>query len=176
MPVQEIHARTLAKSAILSSYQMPTVIPLNEVIQVLERAKIRFVLVGGYQANGTIMVRPSASSTAISSFVSLTLVACALTSTVEVFIPAPHEQFLIFLDQLCDSSKLRCFEALVPPKTRGREPKFRLAVITFHMDMRRFITIPSIKEKPVGSRAKHGRHSTGHSTRALEEGTGFGHG
>ena len=48
MPVQEIHAHKFAKSSILSSYQMPKVIPPIEVIRVLNKAKIRFVLVGAY--------------------------------------------------------------------------------------------------------------------------------
>ncbi|MBL8798324.1 MAG: hypothetical protein JNM56_30800 [Planctomycetia bacterium] len=46
MPVKDIHAHTFAKSSILSSYQMPRVIPPIEVIRVLNRAKVSFVLVG----------------------------------------------------------------------------------------------------------------------------------
>lgn len=52
MPVREVHSWTFAKSAILSSLQMPRVIPPIEVIRVLNRAKIRFVLVGAYGLAG----------------------------------------------------------------------------------------------------------------------------
>jgi hypothetical protein len=52
MPVQEIHAWTFEKSSILSSYQMPRVIPPIEVIRTLNKAKIRFVLVGAYGLAG----------------------------------------------------------------------------------------------------------------------------
>jgi len=52
MPVKDIHAHTFAKSSILSSYQMPRVIPPIELIRVLNRAKISFVLVGAYGLAG----------------------------------------------------------------------------------------------------------------------------
>jgi len=52
MPVQDIHAHTFAKSSILSSYQMPKVIPPIEVIRVLNKAKVSFVLVGAYGLAG----------------------------------------------------------------------------------------------------------------------------
>jgi hypothetical protein len=42
------YARTFAKTALLSRCQVPTVIPVVDVIRVLNRAKIRFVLVGAY--------------------------------------------------------------------------------------------------------------------------------
>jgi len=46
MPVQNIHAHSFAKTALLSSYQMPTVIQPIDVIRLLNREKISFVLVG----------------------------------------------------------------------------------------------------------------------------------
>jgi hypothetical protein len=52
MPVLETHARLVAKSAILSSYQMPKVIAPIEVIRILNKAKISFVLVGAYGLAG----------------------------------------------------------------------------------------------------------------------------
>ena len=52
MAVQEVLERCLAKSAILSRYQMPQVIPLEDVIRVLNTAKIRFVLVGAHGLAG----------------------------------------------------------------------------------------------------------------------------
>jgi hypothetical protein len=52
MPVKDIHAHTFAKSSILSSYQMPKVILPIDVIRVLNRAKISFVLVGAYGLAG----------------------------------------------------------------------------------------------------------------------------
>jgi hypothetical protein len=48
MPVQEFSDRYLAKASMLSSIQMPKVIPYLEVIEVLSQAKISFVLVGAY--------------------------------------------------------------------------------------------------------------------------------
>ena len=52
MPVQDIHAHTFAKSSLLSSYQMPRVIPPIAVIRVLKKARISFVLVGAYGLAG----------------------------------------------------------------------------------------------------------------------------
>ncbi|MBY0525999.1 MAG: hypothetical protein K2R98_21575 [Gemmataceae bacterium] len=48
MPAEEVLERNVAKSAILSQYQMPEVIPLLDVLRVLNRAKINFVLVGAH--------------------------------------------------------------------------------------------------------------------------------
>jgi hypothetical protein len=48
MVAQTAHNRFFAKTALLSSYQMPGVIHVAEVIRVLNKAKIRFVLVGAY--------------------------------------------------------------------------------------------------------------------------------
>jgi predicted nucleotidyltransferase len=52
MVVRATHETCLAKSAILSRYQMPHVIPLEDVIRVLNAAKVRFVLVGAHGLAG----------------------------------------------------------------------------------------------------------------------------
>ncbi len=52
MAALEVLERCLAKSAILSRYQMPYVVPLAEVIRVLNAAKISFVLVGAHGLAG----------------------------------------------------------------------------------------------------------------------------
>jgi len=52
MTVQEIHQRLFSKSAALSSFQMDGVIRPIEVIRVLNRAKVRFVLAGAYGLAG----------------------------------------------------------------------------------------------------------------------------
>jgi hypothetical protein len=50
---EEIHARTLQKSSILTSYQVEKqVIPPQEVIRILNEARISFVLVGAYGLAG----------------------------------------------------------------------------------------------------------------------------
>lgn len=48
MAIQEVLERNLAKSSLLSLSQMPSIIPLIEVIRVLNDAKISFVLVGAH--------------------------------------------------------------------------------------------------------------------------------
>ncbi len=50
--VREVHHRLLEKSAVLSSYQMPKVILPVDVIRVLDKAGIGFVLVGAYGVAG----------------------------------------------------------------------------------------------------------------------------
>jgi len=52
MPVQEFHAKTLATSETLSRYYMPKAILPADVVRVLNRAKISFVLVGAHAAFG----------------------------------------------------------------------------------------------------------------------------
>lgn len=50
---QDVLERYLAKSAVLSRYQMPDkVIPLGKVLEVLNRAKVSFVLVGAHGLAG----------------------------------------------------------------------------------------------------------------------------
>ncbi|HXG13268.1 MAG TPA: hypothetical protein VNK04_26150 [Gemmataceae bacterium] len=51
-PAQEVHARTLATSEALSRYYMPHVILPADVVRVLNRGKISFVLVGAHAAFG----------------------------------------------------------------------------------------------------------------------------
>jgi hypothetical protein len=52
MQVQELDERSIRKSALLSSMQMEKAIPPQDVIKVLDRAKISFVLVGAYGLAG----------------------------------------------------------------------------------------------------------------------------
>jgi hypothetical protein len=52
MPLLEVHERNLDKSAQLSSFQVEKAIPPQDVIRILNGAKIRFVLVGAYGLAG----------------------------------------------------------------------------------------------------------------------------
>ena len=52
MLLQEVHERNINKSALLSSYQVPNLIPLLDIVRVLNEARIRFVLVGAYGLSG----------------------------------------------------------------------------------------------------------------------------
>ena|SRR5438128_1484519 len=52
MPVLDYHAMTLADSTALSQYYMPTAILPADVIRVLDRARIPFVLVGAHGVFG----------------------------------------------------------------------------------------------------------------------------
>jgi hypothetical protein len=52
MPVQELDERSIRKSALLSGMQMEKAIPLQDVIRVLNGAKISYVLVGAYGLAG----------------------------------------------------------------------------------------------------------------------------
>ena len=52
MPVLDYHAMTLADSSALSRYYMPTAILPADVIRVLDRARIPFVLVGAHGVFG----------------------------------------------------------------------------------------------------------------------------
>src|SRR5262249_28406682 len=52
MAVQEVLERHVEKSAILSRQQMPYVIPVADVVRVLNKAKISFVIVGAHGLAG----------------------------------------------------------------------------------------------------------------------------
>jgi len=54
MTVQDVHAHSLAKATLLSSFQVVQAIPPSEVMNVLQSAGISFVLVGAYGLGGWI--------------------------------------------------------------------------------------------------------------------------
>jgi hypothetical protein len=54
MIVHDVHAHSLAKATLLSSFQVTRAIPPSDVIAVLQKAGISFVLVGAYGLGGWI--------------------------------------------------------------------------------------------------------------------------
>jgi hypothetical protein len=54
MTVQDVHAHSLAKATLLSSFQVAQAIPPSDVIAVLQSAGVSFVLVGAYGLGGWI--------------------------------------------------------------------------------------------------------------------------
>ena len=48
MIVQDVHAHSLAKATLLSGFQVARAIPPSDVIAVLQKASVSFVLVGAY--------------------------------------------------------------------------------------------------------------------------------
>jgi hypothetical protein len=54
MIVQDVHAHSLAKATLLSGFQMARAIPPSDVIAVLQKAGVSFVLVGAYGLGGWI--------------------------------------------------------------------------------------------------------------------------
>src|SRR5438046_2604339 len=105
-----------------------------------------------------MVVRPSRRSTANSSWLTETSVACAGCSLVKVLIPALHQPFLVLFNELDDFSQLFFLETFVPLKSWRRQPELRLAVIAFNVPVWGLGAISSIKEKPIRANAKHCWH------------------
>src|SRR5262249_38003925 len=115
----------------------------------------------GYQASGAAMVRPSASSTErVSSPTSTWASRPWRSSTVEGFIPAVRYLLPMLLDQLVDAVDFFPAEAATALEPDRVEPEFRLAVVSFDMDVRRLTPIAGIEEEPKWTHAEYGRHAT----------------
>jgi hypothetical protein len=54
MIAQDVHAHSLAKATLLSSFQVARAIPPSDVIAVLQKADVSFVLIGAYGLTGWI--------------------------------------------------------------------------------------------------------------------------
>src|SRR5438128_11542371 len=107
---------------------------------------------------GTMIVRPSRRSTANSSSLTDTSVACAGCSLVIILIPTLHQPFLVFFNDLDDLSQLFFIEALIPLKSWRRQPELGLAIIAFYVQVRWLGAVSSIKEKPIRANPKHCWH------------------
>src|SRR5262249_48845266 len=90
----------------------------------------------GYQANGTAMVRPSASSTdRVSSLTATRVARASRASTAEEFIPALQQLLTVLLDQPADLVDVFPAEAPAALEPYGIEPKLRLAVVPLDVDV-----------------------------------------
>src|SRR5437773_11128313 len=98
----------------------------------------------GYQARGTEIVRPSFTSTARVSSVTITF--WAFASAVKILIPTPQHVCSIFFNQSLDTVDLNSTKASAILQSYGFQPEFGLIVVPFDMNMRRLVTISRIKE------------------------------
>lgn len=96
----------------------------------------------GYQARGTVSVRPSESSTTRLS--SVTATDCAKTasaSRTKVFIPTPPYFGNVFLDKPLNLVQLRAAKTGASFESYGIQPIFGFCLIPLNVDMRRFLPI-----------------------------------
>jgi hypothetical protein len=104
----------------------------------------------GYHAKGTDNVRPSASETVKASSVTETSRADgAWISIVEELIPIPQQYLLMVQDDLLDPVDLFAGKPLASLQMDRIEPEFRLSIVTFYMDVRRFIPVARVKEEAI---------------------------
>src|SRR5205823_14416028 len=112
---------------------------------------------------GTMIVRPSRRSTANSSWLTETSVACAGCSLVKVLIPTLHQPILVLFNDLDDFSQLFFLEPFITLKSWRRQPELRLAAIAFNVHVRGLGAISSIEEKPIRANPKHCWHYSARS-------------
>lgn len=65
--------------------------------------------------------------------------------------PGIHQLKVMFGYNLLDPPQFLCREATATFQADGVKPKLRLAVVTFHMNMRRFPAVTGVEEKAVRS-------------------------
>ncbi len=115
----------------------------------------------GYQASGTAIVRPSESSTVNVSPVTVTSPASGnLTSTVEIFIPRLHENRLPRFYYPRNPAYFGRPESATHLKPYRFQPELGDPIISFDVNMRRFVTIARVEEKAIRTFPQYGRHNS----------------
>src|SRR5213083_473781 len=102
----------------------------------------------GYQARGTLIVRPSARSTTRASSETLTPWAKAVRiSMTEELIPRPQESCLVCHDQPSELVQLRSAKTNTVCNSNRIQPEFGSVLVALDVHVRRFITIIRIEEE-----------------------------
>ncbi len=113
--------------------------------------------------SGTVIVRPSTSSTTNAASVSETRCARASLmslSGAEVLIPCPQQQMLPLDHQPLKSLELRGDKASATCQPYRFEPELRPVCLPLHVNMRWFIAVCRVEEEPVRTLAMNRRHNT----------------
>jgi hypothetical protein len=101
-------------------------------------------------ANGTLTIRPSARpATMASSVTSKVTMRGSLLAT--VLIPCLPNAVQIVNDDFPDSVQFLCRKAIVIRRNNGFKPEFANNSVPAHMDVRPFVTVEAVKEKPMGA-------------------------
>ena len=112
----------------------------------------------GNQASGTVIVRPSARSTARESSVTLTFsAATSLRSVSEIPMPCLRQQTCVVRNQLLDLSNLDPPKAAAILKANRIEPELGFPFLTLHMDMRGLLMVCRVEEQPICTGTKNRR-------------------
>src|ERR1019366_8024750 len=99
----------------------------------------------GYHVRGTMMVRPSARSTASVSSVTCTSRTRSPELRWEAFMPFLQQNIAILCHQPMDSPKLHGTEAKVPGQRNRVHPELRRLIVAIHMHMGRFVRLMAVK-------------------------------
>jgi len=121
MKIAEVHARCLATSATLTHYYMPETILPSQVIAVLQRAKVPFVLVGAHGTFGWMGAREARP-----------------TKVVDVIVAARHHRRAVRA-LLATFTQLDVLEADVVTRLQDRETKDVLIDVMKPTDMNRAV-------------------------------------
>ena len=99
----------------------------------------------GYQAKGTVIVRPSTRSTASVAKVTCTSRTRSPGLGWKVFTPFLQQRIAILHDQPMDSKELCRAEAEVPRQRYRVQPEFCGLIISIHMDVGSFVRLMAVK-------------------------------
>src|SRR5262245_61059660 len=96
------------------------------------------------------MVRPSLKSTLRVSSVTLTLSARGINiSTAEIVMPCLKELLLVVAEQSLNAPKLCTNKSVIALQSKRIKPELYQLVVSLNVHMRRFITIPGVKEETI---------------------------
>lgn len=146
----------MLRSSSMSGQCIPNPAPLmrqrNRCSSVASRSR-------GYQVKGTMIVRPSARSTASVSSVKWTSRTRSPELRWEAFIPFLQEESAVLKNHPMDSPELRRTKAEVTGKRNGLQPEFSGLVVAIHVDVWRFIWLVAVKVHSIRPCHQDGWHS-----------------
>jgi hypothetical protein len=118
----------------------------------------------GYHASGTMIVRPSARSTASVSSVTCTSRTRSPELRGEAFTPFLRQEIAILCHEPVDSPQLHRTEAKVSGQRNRVQPELRRPIVTTHMDVGRLIRLMAVKLHAVRPHQQYGLNVFQHLT------------
>src|SRR6266540_606870 len=103
----------------------------------------------GYQASGTVIVRPSRRPTLKVSCVNFTSVTRSSAVSAKMPMPSLQECRLMLSDQFLKPPQLLGCEAEVPCEADRLQPELRRQIVPVNMDMRRLIGFMAVEVEAV---------------------------
>src|SRR3989442_14016828 len=112
----------------------------------------------GYQASGTVMVRPSRRATLRVSLVNFTSLTRSSAASAKMPMPSLQECRFMFGEQFLKPPQLLRREPEVPCEPDRLQPELGREIVTIDMDVRRLTLLVAVEVKAVRTGSQDSRH------------------